>query len=307
MIKNIFLLWLQGWDKAPWLQKKVLDSWEVNNPKWNINLIDQDNIKNYVSDINYIFDNSKKITPQAKSDIIRLSLLKKYGGVWADSTLLCMQPLDHWSIEAIMPSGLWMYRGHGAGLNSNLGPASWFIISEKDGDLISRWKNACDNFWKKNCIVYNYFWMDELFKELIHKDEKFRSKWIKTPYLYCEKKGSAHTLASYNYTMYKNSKELKNLLNNYPPYVIKLSSNFKYIFPNLRSRKFKESNANYAISLSKRRFIYKHNFETPISMPSPIKTKSIIVSFLISIFKRVIVKYFSKFYFKCINFINIIF
>ena len=64
MIKNIFLLWLQGWDKAPWLQKKVLESWEVNNPNWNINLIDQDNIKNYVNDINYIFDKNKKSHPR---------------------------------------------------------------------------------------------------------------------------------------------------------------------------------------------------------------------------------------------------
>tara|TARA_Y100001978_G_scaffold192939_1_gene198535 strand:- start:580 stop:687 length:108 start_codon:yes stop_codon:yes gene_type:complete len=30
--KNIFLLWLQGWDKAPWLQREVLESWIINNP-----------------------------------------------------------------------------------------------------------------------------------------------------------------------------------------------------------------------------------------------------------------------------------
>ena len=41
MDKNIFLLWLQGWDKAPWLQKKVLNSWAINNPDWNIELIDE--------------------------------------------------------------------------------------------------------------------------------------------------------------------------------------------------------------------------------------------------------------------------
>ena len=101
MDKNIFLLWLQGWDKAPWLQKKVLNSWAINNPDWNIELIDEKNLKNYVSDIDYIYDKNKKITPQAKSDIIRLSLLKRYGGVWADSTLLCMQPLNHWVFEAL--------------------------------------------------------------------------------------------------------------------------------------------------------------------------------------------------------------
>ena len=104
MKKNLFLFWLQGWDKAPWLQNKVLKSWEINNPEWNIELIDQNNLINYSSDINYIFDKEKNITPQAKSDIIRLSLLKNFGGVWADSTMLCMQPLEHWVFKAIEPS-----------------------------------------------------------------------------------------------------------------------------------------------------------------------------------------------------------
>ena len=101
MQKNIFLLWLQGWTNAPWLQKKVLKSWTINNPDWNIYLIDENNLAKYVNDIHYIFDKSKKITPQAKSDIIRLSLLKNHGGIWADSTLLCMQPLNYWVFEAL--------------------------------------------------------------------------------------------------------------------------------------------------------------------------------------------------------------
>ena len=43
--KNIFLLWLQGWDKAPWLQREVLESWIINNPDWNVILIDQKNLE----------------------------------------------------------------------------------------------------------------------------------------------------------------------------------------------------------------------------------------------------------------------
>ena len=64
-------------------------------------LIDEKNLVNYVNDIDYIYDKNKEITPQAKSDIIRLSLLKNYGGVWADSNLLFMQPLSHWVFDAL--------------------------------------------------------------------------------------------------------------------------------------------------------------------------------------------------------------
>lgn len=108
MKKNIFLLWLQGWDRAPWLQQKVLKSWSINNPEWNIELIDQSNLNIYVNDIDYIYEKEKNFSPQAKSDIIRLSLLKNIGGIWADSTMLCMQPLDHWIFKAVEPSRIWI-------------------------------------------------------------------------------------------------------------------------------------------------------------------------------------------------------
>ena len=197
--KNIFLLWLQGWDKAPWLQREVLESWIINNPDWNVILIDQNNLVNYVNDIDYIYDKNKIISPQAKSDIIRLSLLKNHGGVWADSTLLCMQPLSHWVFDAVSKTGIWMYHGHGAYLKSDLGPASWFIVSEKNGYLISKWKKACDSFWRRNYKVKDYFWMDGLFKVLLKKDAKFKNEWLKTPFLYCEEIGSSHTLSNYNF------------------------------------------------------------------------------------------------------------
>ncbi len=287
MKKNIFLLWLQGWNKAPWLQKEVLKSWSINNPDWNIELIEQNNLINYVDDIDYIFDNKKNITPQAKSDIIRLSLLKNIGGVWADSTMLCMQPLDHWIFNAIEPSGLWMYHGHGGGLSSDLGPASWFIAANNECYLIKEWKYACDYFWNMNNEAKSYFWMDGLFRDLIENNQSFKSQWLKTPFLYCEKPGSSHSLANYNYGMAKNSKYLKNILKDKPPYALKLSSQLETIFPSFNSIKFKKSNVYFAISMSKRKFIYKHNFDIPVSKSVPIKIK---IRFIISNFLKFIRK-----------------
>ena len=285
--KNIFLLWLQGWDKAPWLQRKVLESWIINNPDWNIKLIDQYNLLNFVNDIDYIYDKKKIITPQSKSDIIRLSLLKKYGGIWADSTLLCMQPLSPWVFDAVSKSGMWMYHGHGSYLTSDLGPASWFIVSQKNGYLISKWKKACDCFWKKNNKVKDYFWMDGLFRNLVEKEEKFKNEWLKTPFLYCEEIGSSHTLANYNFGIEKDTKKVKEILKNKPPYVLKLSSNFTNIFSKLDSEKFKNSNAFFAISISTRRYIYKHDFVKPISVSSPIK-KNYFLRLFIKFIKKLI-------------------
>ena len=290
MERNIFILWLQGWDKAPWLQKRVLESWRINNKGWNIELLDFNNLNNYVSDIDYIYHKKKKISLQAKSDIIRLSILKNIGGIWADSTLLCMQPLENWVYDAIEKSGFWMYHGHGYGLDSNLGPASWFIVSERNNYNIASWKKKCDLFWQENNSTIDYFWMDGLFKELLKSDAIFKKNWLKTPYLYCEEKGSSHSLASYNFKMEKNSKLLKDIFKKKPPYVLKLGGDFQKIFPDITSKIFKDSNVYYAIEMSKRNFIFKHNFSTPLKISSPIKNKP----YLFKLIKNLIKKFHHK-------------
>jgi hypothetical protein len=254
--KNIFLLWLQGWDSAKWLNKQVAESWEINNPGWRINYIDIVNLKDYVNDIDYIYDINKNISPQAKSDIIRLSLLKNHGGVWADATMLCMQPLDHWVYDAVEHAGLWMYHGHGGGMSKDIGPASWFIVSKKDGYIINKWKYECDNYWNNNNFTSNYCWMDGLFKTLFYKDKIFKQLWLKVPYLYCELDGQSHTLA--HHKMDNNTPHIKQLFENKPPYALKFWKDWNNIFPDITTQKCTNSNGYYAIQLSKRQYCFTH-------------------------------------------------
>jgi Capsular polysaccharide synthesis protein len=255
--KNIFLLWLQGWDQAPWLQKQVAESWEINNKEdgWTIHYIDNTNLRKYVNDIDYIYDSTKQISMQALSDIIRLSLLKNHGGVWADSTMLCMQPLEHWVHEAVSKSEMWMYHGHGAKMEKEVGPASWFIVSKKNSYVISQWKKACDQFWMQNNYTNNYFWLDGLFKDLFEKDILFRTLWLKAPYLYCELDGQSHTLAHHGMTT--NTLHIKQLFWEKPPYTLKLWNAFTQAFPDVTTPQCIKSNAYWVIQMSRRKFTYK--------------------------------------------------
>jgi hypothetical protein len=254
--KNIFILWLQGWENAKWLNKQVAESWEINNPEWKVHLIDLVNLKDYVNDIEYVYDVNKNISPQAKSDIIRLSLLKNHGGIWADATMLCMQPLDHWVHEAVEPAGLWMYHGHGGGMSKEIGPASWFIVSKKEEYIISKWKNECDKYWNNNNFTNNYFWMDSLFKNLFHEDETFKQLWLKVPYLYCELDGQSHTLAHHG--MGNDTPHIKQLFETSPPYALKFWKDWNNIFPDITTEKCMKSNGYCAIQLSKRLYCFKH-------------------------------------------------
>ena len=226
--KTIWLLWLQGWDQAPWIVQKARESWEKLNPGWNIELVDEKNLEQY-SKIEYI---DKIKSPAAKSDAIRLNLLATHGGVWADATLLCMHPLDNWIYDALDSTGFWMYHGRDEGR----GPASWFITSTRGSPIIHKWKEACDKYWKTRSVEDDYFWMDGLFADLLNSDREFNQEWSKVPHLWCEAPGQSHMLAK---KTQGNDPDLKQIISNNPPYVLKLSredGNFS-----------EESNAYFAI------------------------------------------------------------
>ncbi|QLE58181.1 capsular polysaccharide synthesis protein [Nostoc sp. TCL26-01] len=257
--KTIWILWLQGWDDAPWLIKQIAESWEINNPDWKVEYLTLNNVHQYVDDIDYLYDQTKDIEPQHKADIIRLSLLKNHGGVWADATMLCMQPLSSWVEEAVKPAGLWMYHGSGGGMPKH-GPAIWFIVSEKDSLIINKWKNACDEYWHKRTKADNNFWLDGLFKQLFASDREFQNKWDLVPYLYGSAKGQASAMSGQNFQlMVSDNQELKKIFRETPPYALKFWWRvWQAEFSDINSPKCQNSTGYYAIQMSKRRFIYKH-------------------------------------------------
>jgi len=94
--KKIWFLWLQGLSRAPDIVRSCYQSWEKHNPEWELNILDENNLEYYVNIKSIVCDNYSTITPQALSDIVRINLLNKYGGVWVDATCYCCKPLNSW-------------------------------------------------------------------------------------------------------------------------------------------------------------------------------------------------------------------
>ena len=244
-MKDIWILWLQGWDKAPWLQRQVLESWRVQNPGWNIHQVTYTNLPQYLDDVDYIYDKNKTISPQAMSDIIRISLLNKHGGVWADATMLCLQPLDNWVHEAVSHSGFWMY------CNNTGGPASWFIVSEAHSYIIGEWKKACDVYWTEHNSTNNYYWMDALFNGLHERNNEFRAVWAKSfPKINCELPGQSHCLSHDRFR--HNDPHLKDVFYKTPPFALKMWNVWNTMYPEdqLDTPECKASNGLFVIQLA---------------------------------------------------------
>ena len=77
-------------DEIPEIVKLSIKSWKKTSPQYKINFMNQKNIETLISLPAYW----KTLPAYRQSDIIRLRLLEKYGGVWIDASTILLEDLD---------------------------------------------------------------------------------------------------------------------------------------------------------------------------------------------------------------------
>ena len=191
--KTIYILWLQGFDNAPEIVKICLISWIEKNPSWNIVLLDETSLTNYIN-IEHICK-SKTISKASLSDIIRITLLKQYGGLWVDATTYCTKPLDHWLTD-YTATGFFAFNFE---KDNNSLPdrliSSWFLYAEKGNYIIDCWHKQSMQYcqdtsiighndaistkekWLNNNHEAHYFWFHYIFEDLYKANTQFKEIW----------------------------------------------------------------------------------------------------------------------------------
>lgn len=88
-VNNVWVFWWQGENKMPQLVRQCYTSLKNRLIGKKIILITKDNIKEYCTFPDYIFEKYKdgKITLTHLSDILRFDLLSHYGGLYTDATV----------------------------------------------------------------------------------------------------------------------------------------------------------------------------------------------------------------------------
>jgi len=202
--KKIWFLWLQGLDDAPLVVRKCYESWIKHNLDWELMLLDEQSIGEYIPEL------PAGITKQALSDILRINLLAKHGGVWVDATCFCMKPLDEWLYDN-MQSGFFAFDRPGPDRMLS----SWFIACNKYNYIATTYQNMVNLYWQENpdltfiensgwkflnkklqklntqvwfsafvtnvLKVYPYFWFHYLFANIYLRLKEFRDLWDITP------------------------------------------------------------------------------------------------------------------------------
>ena len=212
--KIVWLMWTQGLAAAPPVVKACYRSWQQLNPDWNVIFLDETNLEDYLG--TGFLSRYHGVAPQAFSDLVRINLLARYGGVWSDATCYCQVPLSDWLGEQLS-AGFFAFAWTGKNYRVARELSMWFLASSPDNHLTREWCGAANRYWSQNPTltrrpklgryfewlsrspkttgywfsfpltkvfkIYPYFWMSFLFNEVIRRDSHARQIWQATPKL----------------------------------------------------------------------------------------------------------------------------
>lgn len=175
--KIIWWCWLQGEENISELSKICLSSLKKKFSDYEINIITNDNLKTYIDIPKVILKkyHAGIIASAHFSDIIRLLLLKKYGGLWVDASVFCS---SNKAKEIIESSQLFMYQNGLLDGNRDIKVSNWLISCEKRNPIISDSAELLCDYWIKHSYDVNYFVTHLLMTMVI---DKYKDQWNEIP------------------------------------------------------------------------------------------------------------------------------
>lgn len=171
----IWWCWFQGEENAPEITKMCLESVRRNFPGKEIIIITEKNMRDYVSFPGFIEKKYKKgiISRTHLSDILRLELLIKYGGLWIDSTVFCTAEPSY-----IYKTPLFMFKTKEKNDPATVAQ-SWFIYSRKNDPILILTKTLLYKYWQNHNYMIHYFLIYFFLKIA---SDKFKDEWERIPF-----------------------------------------------------------------------------------------------------------------------------
>jgi len=150
------------WDKEPLPDfiEKCIDSWRKHNPNYKVIVLNNSNLNTYLPDLD--MNNMKHVEgPAHFSDVIRVHIIAKYGGIWSDASVICLQSYDP-ILERMKKKNFDFFGYHIDGSRDHINGSSdnmkndfpvienWFFAAPQKATIISDWKDKL-----MECQQYN--------------------------------------------------------------------------------------------------------------------------------------------------------
>lgn len=152
----IWFCWLQGFEQAPPIVHACYNSLKQYLPERNINLIDNNNWRDYVDLPDDIVRkwNKNEIPPANFSDLLRLQLLIRYGGSWIDATVLCTGT-EHTRQYLDADLFVFQYTRPGAEWTGDI--SNWFISAHSNHPMLMALRDMLFDYWHSYDCTLDYY------------------------------------------------------------------------------------------------------------------------------------------------------
>jgi hypothetical protein len=192
MPRHIWMYWHDGWDNAPEVAKLCLRSWKLHNPDFELHALDFESLPQFVSDVP-VHKGASKLNGFANR--VRLRLLRNHGGVWADATLFCTQPVDPWISEMVAAAQFFAL----VSPEPDRIVATWFIAATAQSPLIVAWERMLAAYFEcvenDNRPIHAYFVMAYILEYLLGKHPQLQALWEQMPKVRLQRRAKVSSIA----------------------------------------------------------------------------------------------------------------
>lgn len=176
--KRAWICWLQGMENAPELVKECYKSVQHWLKDWEIIVITKENMRDYVDFPDFILKKWEKgiISNTHLSDLLRLELLIRYGGLWLDATVYLTGKLPSY----VEKRDFFVYR-NGWIDQEMINMGSWFIYTRKTNNkILFETRNLLYLYFKKYNFLKAYFLFHMFFRMVT---DKYKEDWDNVIYV----------------------------------------------------------------------------------------------------------------------------
>ncbi len=174
---KIWVCWLQGMENAPQLVKCCYKSMQQHAGEKEIIVITDENMPQYVDFPEYVWQKyrKKRISNTHLSDLLRISLLAQYGGVWMDATCFLTGEIPGYVVNA----PVFLFKSF---LSATRGKASsWFIAAQPDNAILCQTRDTIYEYWKHENFLKHYFTFHLCLSVVVDANDENRLAWKNMP------------------------------------------------------------------------------------------------------------------------------
>lgn len=174
---KVWICWFQGEGSAPDLVKACIKSMREQFPNREIVILTDINFSDYVQLPSYILEKYRKgwISRAHFSDILRVELLCRYGGLWVDATVL-----NTGGDFSILDLPLFVYKSLELSRKDNqaIVASSWLISAYSNHPILLLTRKFLRDYWSKRNDLSNYFLVHIFFTLAT---ERYEKEWLAVP------------------------------------------------------------------------------------------------------------------------------